>query len=226
MQRFWEIDFLRGLAVVMMIFFHLLYDINYFQIASLQLQGGFWLLFGRATAVLFLLISGVSLHLSSFKKTKQQTIKRGLEIFLWGLVITAVTLLLPKGTIYFGVLHLIGLSVIIGWIFLRFKYLNLFLGLVIIISGLYLSNFIVDIPWLLWLGLKPLDFYSFDYFPLLPWFGVFLMGIFLGKFFYPEHKRIFKLPEINMPLEFLGKNSLFIYLVHQPILVLGIILFV
>jgi uncharacterized membrane protein len=79
-------------------------------------------------------------------------------------------------------------------------------------------------PWLLWLGLAPEGFYSLDYLPLLPWFGVVLMGIALGDFLYHGYKRRIALPDLGgallvRPLAFLGRNSLLIYFVHQPALI-------
>jgi uncharacterized membrane protein len=80
-----------------------------------------------------------------------------------------------------------------------------------------------------WLGLKPANFYSFDYFPLLPWFGLLLIGIFLGNIFYPNGKRNFKIfiPEGKVAniITFLGKNSLLIYFIHQPIIFFVLLLF-
>jgi len=67
-KRFWEIDFLRGIAIVMMVVFHILYDFSFFGNFSFDVFSGFWFYFGKACAVLFLLLVGVSLVISSFKK--------------------------------------------------------------------------------------------------------------------------------------------------------------
>jgi uncharacterized membrane protein len=77
---------------------------------------------------------------------------------------------------------------------------------------------------LLWLGFVPYNFYTLDYFPIFPWFGLVLIGIFLGNKFYQDGKRGFKLPDLSGSfivdlLGTLGRNSLAIYLVHQPIIV-------
>ena len=65
-----------------------------------------------------------------------------------------------------------------------------------------------------------------DYEPIFPWFGVVLIGMGLGEFLYPEGVRSFTLPQIPeivvRPLAFLGRHSLIIYLVHQPIIILVI----
>ncbi len=229
-ERFWEVDSLRGVAIVMMIAFHLLFDLDYFRGPGFDLYSGFWFLFGRATVLIFLLLTGVSLTLSYSRALKggvvkpSRYLKRGLRIFLYGLAITLITwLLLPKGVIVFGVLHLIGISIILAYPFLKFRIPNLLLGIVLIILGLFLQTLVFDFPWLLWLGLKPPAFYSFDYLPLLPWFGVVLIGIFLGNFLYPNYRRGFGIRDLSgfipfRALSFLGRHSLIIYLLHQPVL--------
>ena len=94
-KRFWEIDFLRGLAIIMMILFHLLYDLTYFGEYNLNVHSGFWLYFGRMTATIFILLVGISLTLSfsraekkqnAKKKVYQKYLKRGLKVFSWGLI--------------------------------------------------------------------------------------------------------------------------------------------
>ena len=99
------------------------------------------------------------------------------------------------------------------------------LGGILIGLGFYIKNFIVSYPWLMWLGLKFNNFNTLDYFPLLPWFGVILLGIYFGKLLYPKGKRRFNINLENKYLSFLGRHSLIIYLLHQPILILVINLF-
>jgi uncharacterized membrane protein len=70
----------------------------------------------------------------------------------------------------------------------------------------------------------PQDFYSVDYFPVFPWFGVILMGMGLGDWLYPGYRRRIPVRDISSShfvraLAFLGQNSLAIYLVHQPVMI-------
>jgi len=231
-KRFYEIDSLRGVAIVMMIAFHFLYDLKFFGIYNLGESFVFWWLFPRFIAFIFIFLVGISLTVSysrvkkwSEKKKVKKYFFRGLKIFSWGLIITVITwLYLREGFVVFGILHFIGLSIILAYPFLRWRYKNLLIGTALIAARFFLGNFYVNFPWLLWLGLKPAMFYTVDYFPLIPWFGVVLLGIFFGNIFYPDGKRIFKIKEITHPvvnfLCALGRNSLLIYLIHQPILVL------
>jgi uncharacterized membrane protein len=233
--RFWEIDLMRGLAIVLMVVFHLLYDLNYFLGYGFDLNSGLWMYVGRSAAILFILLSGISLSLSYSRNVKMQNtgqnlylkyLKRGCRIFSWGILITFMTwLFLRKGVIVFGILHFIGVSIILAYPFLRFRNINnLLIGVVIILLGLYLGNFTVDSSWLLWLGLRPHEFYTLDYFPVFPWLGVTLIGISTGNFLYHDYTRRFNIREISgyLPVRLgcmLGKRSLFIYLIHQPVLI-------
>ncbi len=234
-KRFWEIDFLRGLAIIMMIVFHLLYDLTYFGGCDLNLHSGFWLYFGRATATIFIFLVGVSLTLSFSRAKKIQNseqklylkyIKRGLRIFSWGLIITLMTwIFLREGFVLFGILHLIGISIILAYPFLKLRYWNLLLGIVFISPGIYLKNFTFDFLWLVWLGIMPDRFYTIDCFPIFPWFGVVLIGVFFGNLLYPDYTRKFNLFDLSnftfiRLFCFLGRYSLLIYLIHQPILII------
>lgn len=230
-KRFWEIDFLRGVAVIMMIVFHFLYDLNYFAIYQTQLWSGFWLIFERITALIFIFLVGISLTLSYSKHPKVLWfVKRGLKIFCCGLLITIATVLfLNQGTIFFGVLHFIGVAVVLSYPFVKYTYKNIAIGTALIVIGLYLSTLAFNFPWLMWLGFAPSNFYTLDYFPLLPWFGVVLLGIFAGNKLYKNNKRLFKISEVTNPfvrfLCFIGRHSLLIYLLHQPVLI-GVLLLV
>ncbi len=225
-KRFWEIDFLRGIAIIMMVIFHFLWDLNYFYKTDIVLLKGFWKAFQITTATLFLFLVGVSITISRIQQTARfdKYLKGGLKIFLCGLIITAVTkLVFPNSFVIFGILHLIGVSIIISYFFKKFKYLNLLFGIIFIIVGLIVKNYAVNCNIFLFLGLHSNTFNSIDYFPIFPWFGVILIGLFVGKLIYPKNERRFRL--INLSNEavvksicLLGKKSLIIYLFHQIVL--------
>lgn len=236
-KRFWEVDFLRGLAIVMMVTFHFIFDLNYFGIYSSDISSGFLWWFARITASIFIFLVGVSLSLSYTRTTLLSTypnekelflkyLKRGLKIFSYGLLITAATyIFIGDGFIVFGILHFIGIAIILEYVFIKRKYLNLFLGLAFIAAGIFLMSFRFDFYGLLWLGFIPNNFYTVDYFPLLPWLGIVSFGIFLGNTLYEKYARQFKLPDLSSNLivrlsSFLGEHSLLIYLIHQPIIII------
>ncbi len=238
MPRFFEIDFLRGIAIIAMIAFHALFDLNYFAGYSFPLHKGAFFLLGRFASVTFIFLVGLSLSIS-YNRARQQKTKtqlfqkyffRGAKIFSLGLLITAVTwLLFPKEVIVFGVLHFIGLAIILSFPFLGRRKTNLLIGILFILSGFWLQSVSIPSPLLLWVGFTPVGFYSFDYFPLLPWFGLVLLGLFSGNMLYSGEERKFSLPDLSKNrfigfFSFLGRNSLLIYFLHQPVLVAVILL--
>lgn len=236
MERLWEVDSARGIAIIMMLISNFITDLLYFKIYNPGSLASFWNIFALTTASMFILLVGISLSLS-YSKVRDKPIKsifrkyaiRGLKIFLWGLAITAVTMVFMNSDfILFGVLHLIGISIILSVPFLRFRKLFLFLGAIFIILGIYLNGLTFDFPWLLWLGFMPKGFSSVDYFPIFPWFGIILLGLSVGNMIYPDGKK--RIKNVNnmfvKGLSFLGRNSLKIYLVHQPIFIGLLYLFI
>ena len=241
-SRFYEIDILRGIAVILMIFYHFFFNLDYFHI--LAMPSLFWIQqsFGVIT-ILFILIAGISLSLAAFKAKDSKIITkkfilRGIKLFSIGMFITIVTWIYPhNGFITFGVLHFIGLSTILAIPFLinvgkKQNKMSWTIPLLFGFVVLALTPIIQKIHGPLYLaplGIHPILFYTLDYEPLFPWFTVILIGIALGFLLYPNGKRRFDLPSkiqnipnILKPLSFLGQHSLIIYLIHQPI-ILGIL---
>ncbi len=234
MKRFWEVDFFRGIAVILMIIFNYAFALRYFNIYSIGGDWAFWWLFPRFIASIFIFLAGISLALSYNRAKKSDVFRkfmlRGLRISGYGLIITLVTwTLFPREFIVFGILHFIGMSIILSLPFLNIsRNKTIIFALLFIASGILLQSFVFDFSWLLWLGFSPLNFHTFDYFPLLPWFGVILLGLFSGNLLYPKGKRAFRMKEISSrnPLCFLGRHSLVIYLLHQVVLVAVLYAFV
>ena len=231
-SRLWEIDSARGIAILMMVVFHTVYDLSFFSLYPVSVATGFWRYFAYATASLFLVIVGVSLIVSHARASQQVSgfplakkfILRGAGIFALGLLVTIATwLYLHEGYIVFGILHLIGVSVMLSPLFFRFKKLNVLLGLACIPAGWIISG-MSGPAFLLPLGVIPPGFTSVDYTPLFPWFGMVLIGLGLGSWLYAGGVRQFSLrplPDLFVrPLSFLGRHSLLIYLVHQPVIIL------
>jgi uncharacterized membrane protein len=142
--------------------------------------------------------------------------------------VTVVTLVvIPQAFVVFGILHLIGVSIILAYPFMRLGLWNLPIGLAIIAAGAVIARYTVDFPWLIWLGLRYDGFASVDYFPLLPWFGVVLIGLAIGDLAYGRGRRP-DLPDLSgapptRALGWLGRHSLTIYLIHQPLLVAALL---
>ncbi len=234
MRRLWEVDTLRGFAIVEMVIYHFTWDLNYFGLFRANLLEGPWQWFARSIATLFLLVMGLSMTLSYTRESQHlgQTalfgkyLKRGGKIFGLGLLVTVATyFFIGRGFVIFGILHLLGLSIILAYPFLHLNHwISLIAGLLIIGVGGYVDSLVVSFPWLIWLGVKQAGTYMVDYYPVLPWFGLALIGIFAGYTLYPQGIRRFSLPDLSgawpiRGLRFLGRHSLLIYIIHQPILI-------
>jgi uncharacterized membrane protein len=214
----------------MMVVYHLTYDLDTFGGYGIESTSGFWARFADATASAFLLLVGISLAISYSRAGAEpglfgKYLRRGLRIFAYGMALTVVFLALGLGVVAFGILHLIGVSIILAYPLLRYRLANLLLGVSVIAVGWYMRahNVSSESPWLLPLGVVPENLVMPDYRPLLPWFGVVLLGLFAGNVLYGGGRRpagvARKAPLAARPLVPLGRNSLLIYLVHQPILI-------
>jgi len=225
-MRYWEIDEARGKAVVLMVLYHFIFDLFY--PANNQF---YWL--AILTATFFILVSGVSLSISYSRGAKlKKFAKRGLKLLILSLVITIISFLfIGQGYIVFGILHFFSVSSFLIYPFLKYseKYFTLFIGIAIILTGLLVWNVSINSNYLFWLGLKPKMFYTFDFFPIFPWFGLLLIGTYIGSRIYPNGKRSFKIREpdniMSKTLQLLGKNSLIVYFIHQPIILLILSIF-
>ncbi|MDK2888131.1 MAG: hypothetical protein PWP72_1009 [Thermoanaerobacter sp.] len=225
-NRIWEIDLFRGVAILLMVTFHFLYDLAEFFHLPLDYQQGLIYYTGKGAAILFILIAGIS---SLFTASN---LRRGVKVFLWGFVIyLVVETVLPGSNIIFGILQFLGTCILLAPLFMGLPSPVLtVLGALILLAGRYTGTLTWPHNWLAWLGLVREDFFSVDYYPLLPWFGVFLWGMALGQMFYPSKRSLF--PHSPLPfhplgrsLLFLGRHSLTIYLVHQPVILLLLYLF-
>lgn len=223
-KRIWELDALRGLCLLGVIAVHLIFDLTYLY-PVLNWNAPEWFLFVQEWGgVVFLMLSGICVTLGS------RSVRRGLIVFGAGMLITAVTYGMYKLNmattdlvIRFGVLHCLGVCMLLWWFFRKYPTWALALtGLIIVLIGLEFSTMWVNTQWLYPLGLKHFGFTSGDYFPLLPHFGFFLLGAALGKTLYAKKQTL--LPKVNHrifplnTLQFMGRHSLWIYLLHQPVL--------
>lgn len=183
-QRLWEIDILRGIALVLMVFYHLLYDLNVFFTFNIAYNKGLFYLIGKSAAILFILVAGIS---SSFSKNNTL---RGLKLIIWGYVIFLVTyIVVPGSNIVFGILQFLGVCLLLYPVFKKISpYVLAAAGTTIILTGEFTAQLSVGQNWLVPLGLREPSFSSADYFPLIPWLGVFLWGVSISKIVYKQKK--------------------------------------
>lgn len=230
-QRIWELDALRGICILGMIVVHSFFDFSYFGGISLTLPG--WFVFIRQYGhVLFVLISGICVTLAS------RSFQRGVVVFGAGLLITYVTMFMdqilgfPNMRIWFGILHMLGICMMLYPLFKRLPHWALALfGVAFVALGFWFETFTISVDYLFPLGLRSGHIFTgSDYFPIFPGFGWFLVGAFLGKTVYRKKQTL--LSHVNAEnailrfFRFCGKHSLLIYLAHQPILtILTVLIF-
>ena len=212
-MRIDELDSLRATALVMMLVSNFVTNLNHFGIMNTETSDQWWWL-ARIAASLFVGISGVSYFLAhrleyDFIKTSGRTQR----LIFWAFVITIITYIFePSAYVRFGVLHLLALASIVAFPVARKPEFALGIGLILLIIPLSSNSNLV------WLGLRETGFIAVDYFPLNPWLGIFFIGLALASRIYPEGK---PLTEIQWPEKWLwfGRNTLTIYVIHQPILI-------
>lgn len=220
-KRIWELDAARGFFLIGMIGIHFVYDlVDLYGVWNVELPN-WYLLFKNNYGAVFLLLSGLSATLG------KRCVRRGIQVFCGGLICSAVTWgmyrfgFADRGIlIYFGVLHCLGVCMILWAVLRKLPTPVLAItGLILWAVGIWLRSQVFSFPWLTILGLCPYGFVSSDFFPLMPNLGYFLLGAALGRKCYPQ--KVSRLPgqEALFPiLQWGGRHSLLIYLLHQPIL--------
>lgn len=230
-ERLLLIDALRGVAILLMILFHFCFDLAWFRLADFDFyRDGFWL--NARTVILssFLFLVGVSLVLATRDGVDIRRYLRRLAM------IVAAALLVSAGTwwlfgdrfVFFGVLHFIALVSVLGLLFVRAGWFSLMTGLALIVLGNVYQSPWFDEAGRRWIGLMTHKPGTEDYVPLLPWFGVVLLGIFAGpalqRLAYRLQPRRATAPLAGLALA--GRHSLLIYLLHQPLLMGALALYV
>jgi len=228
-SRIWEIDFLRGVSIILMVGYHLLFDLGEFRGIkrflgfSTDLSSVAWSAAQYFFAGLFVVLSGISGTLS------RSNVRRGLKLLAVSLAVSVATYVFdPSSAIYFGILQCLAISMLIyGAAFEKAgPVVCAAWGALVIGLGAALPflkrALAVRFDWLLPFGIHSPSFSSFDYFPLIPWFGIFLIGSALGKSVYASRRSLLPWP---LPVTFVnaaGRHSLLIYIVHQPV-IMGIL---
>lgn len=242
-KRIHMLDEIRGFAILCMIFHHTFLDIG----DVLGLSWGYTVFDKLCTVqpifwAIFIIISGVCTRLS------RNATKRGALVFGCAIAVTLVTaILMPMfgfsgAEIFFGILHCLGICMIAAGLlmplvkkidfrtgafisaalfvfFYGIERKTLFLGLIQLPDTIYNNNFFAPI------GIHSDTFFSADYFPVIPWIFMFFVGVFVGKLAADEELPQLMYKKRSKFFSFIGKNSLWVYLAHQPV-IYGIMLLI
>lgn len=233
-NRYTSLDILRALALISMIIFHTVWDLVYiFRIDIPWFKNDIGEIWQQSILCTFVLLSGYCFRLG------RKRLKRAITVIICSVIISVVTFIfMPDSSIFFGVLCFMGTAMLITMPLDKvLKKIPDSIGLIISAVLFALTKNIVereislfgfkilDIPYYLYanyftafLGFPPYGLSSADYVPIIPWIFLFFCGYYLFRI--SEKKDLLKhLSFVSCkPLEFIGRNTLWIYMAHQPVI--------
>ena len=221
-ERIWELDALRGFCIVCVIFVHFMFDLVYFLGKQVDFPPLYTFIQQYGGAI-FVVLSGCCATLGS------RCFRRGVLVFGCGMLITLVTfgmyrmgMAASDVVVKFGVLHLLGVCMMLYPLLKKLPTTALsVLAAAIVAIGYAIQGMRFSVRWLFPLGFVYPGFTSSDFFPLLPQLGWFLLGIVIGRTLYHEKRTLLPGTAQDFFLfrffQWCGRQSLWIYLLHQPV---------
>ncbi|MFA5005939.1 MAG: heparan-alpha-glucosaminide N-acetyltransferase domain-containing protein [Candidatus Izemoplasmatales bacterium] len=244
--RIWEVDFLRGFSIIMMVWDHLMYDLKslpswFSNFYAFERPGIEWLVgfasdywhgdlratFHYVFVGFFLVVSGISFTFS------RSNLKRGLKFLLFAVLISAVTMTVDRFadlgiSVFFGIIHMFALGTLITWALRKIWDNDMFMlavGSAVVILGVLFAWRDVpaygNVTWDNFLSIiVGTAAYGADHFGLLPYTGVIMIGTVIGNRFYAARRSL--LPKLdgrwNRPFVLAGRHTLAIFVAHQPVI--------
>ena len=231
-KRILALDILRGLAVLLMVMMHIVLDVYWFLgIRWYYDMMDFWNILGRTAALTFFVVFGISAVLASNKYHGGfvwYCLKRALLLLGFALLITLATSMIKQiDTIFFGVLHFLGVSALLLPLVVRLRYFSLVLAAGSFWLGDWLYHLDSTDHWLYIFGTYTTpNLGTADWYPLFPWFGFILLGVFVG-----HHLHLMRFftgfttqNAVLLSLALVGRHALLIYVLHQPLLVAALLI--
>ena len=221
--RWAAVDFFRGCAII----YHFCFDLafNGWLVADFG-EDLRWIWFRIPVLGSFLFIAGVSLGLAEARRQTGAQFWRRVRLIAGAAALVSLGsyIMFPGSFIYFGVLHAIALMSILARPALRWGLWAMVLGLAVLVIGVTVQHPFFNQPPLHWIGLMTFKPRTEDYVPLFPWFGVMLIGAGAGTWAaqhpgWPDRLAAWVVPHRLGWIAWLGRHSLAVYLLHQPLLV-------
>ena len=248
-NRAFELDLLRGFAIFMMVLHHFAYDIRFiFDYNVFSFIGAdcnwFWGFLQPFFVFFFIGISGICCQFS------RNNFKRALKLGLVAIAFTAVTIAADhffdlECAVYFNVLHVLTVSTFLFAVFDHFEQkktggresrggdmilFSIVMIFIWLLQGIRYYHGKIKCGWVSILGIDPHPDYAFaigDEMGLIPWVGVFFLGVLIGRYVYKNKETLFPntpapVKAVSRPFEWIGRNSLVVYILHQPV-IMGIL---
>lgn len=221
------LDLARAGALVAMAVFHFVFDLALFGFIApdTAMQPG-WRWLAYLTAGSFLFLAGVSLWLAHGAVIRWSGFWRRFAMLVAAAcaISLATMIAMPDAFIFFGILHAIAAASLLGLAVRRLPALALIALAIIVLVLPQMTRFaFFDPPWLWWTGLQATGIRSVDYVPLFPWLAPFLLGLACAKLMTRaalwDGLMRWHPPSRMAALLWAGRNSLLVYLIHQPILI-------
>ncbi|MEK6822656.1 MAG: heparan-alpha-glucosaminide N-acetyltransferase domain-containing protein [Nanoarchaeota archaeon] len=223
-ERVWTIDVVRGVLMLALLLANILLALSDPFTLPLRVLLLDWHSALQALGVgIFLVTIGIALSLGyrrmgrAFART---ALLEGIGLLFIGFFVTIATFINdPRTLIAFGIISLIGAAIMVSLVVVARPLLSLITGIILLVEGALLSLSPKLPSSLGWIGPSPFLQTSIDYYPIIPWTALVLIGIYLGYRLYPRPEIVMRPRHALRPLTWLGKNALVIYLIHQPLIV-------
>jgi uncharacterized membrane protein len=220
--RLGGVDALRGGALCLMFVYHFAFDLRFYRVIAADFEHDpFWLGFRAVIVASFMALVGISLVLAARARIIPARFWRRIGVIAaCALAASAASwIMFPNTFIYFGILHAIAVASVLARPLVRRPGIALVIGCVVIAAGFSWSNPAFDARPLSWLGFVTVKPATEDYVPLAPWAGFTFLGIALGhRLAQGAFSALAPIAGAPGWLQWLGRHSLAVYMVHQPIL--------
>lgn len=226
-MRSQKLDALRGIAVIGMIVFHAHYILlHLFGYTGIDFPNLFWYILGRVVVIIFIFVAGISFWLfvmnKDMKMIRRHSLKRTCILSIMAFMITGITYIwFYEQRISFGIIHFFAMVSLVSLGFMKFWRWNVIIGMIIITLQFLIDNISVNTNILLPIGLVNRDFFSADYYPLIPWLGYFLIWYGVISFFDERGRDYILFRGYSWLLElpaYLWRYALVIYIAHTPLI--------